>query len=145
MPKADECFLNVVNGGPLDQKTRLIPWAGHFDNKLLWCTVLSVPSDCFHLIHQFLQNSHVIFVLCSLFLLISVIVDLGLKKIMSTIFSVMIKIECLHVSVMGGRPQLAARKRQRMRNADLKCGYKYNIIWKWKLLSVSSSLGPHGL
>ena len=51
--------------------------------------------------HQYLQIAsfdspifykiYMIFVLCSLFLIISVIVDLGLKKIMSIIFSVMIK------------------------------------------------------
>ena len=96
----------------------------------------SVPSDCFHLIHQFFYKIYVIFVLCSLFLLISVIVDLGLKKIMSIIFSVMIK-DWMFTCKCYGRDDAIASWGKRQKNE--KCWSKvwlwYNIIWKWKLLS----------
>ena len=122
---------------PLTKETRLVPWAGHFDNKLLfWGTVFISTFRLFSFDSPIFYKIHVIFVLCSLFLLISVIVDLGLKKIMSIIFSVMIK-DWMFTCKCYGRDDAIASwgKRQKNEKCLSKVWLWYNIIWKWTLLS----------
>ena len=92
----------------------------------------SVPSDCFHLIHQFFYKIYVIFVLCSLFLLISVIVDLGLKKIMSIIFSVMIK-DWIFTCKCYGKDDAIASWGKRQKNE--KCWSK---VWLYRIIAIIS-------
>ena len=123
--------------GPLTNKTRFIPSPGHFDYKLLfWCTVFISTFRLFSFDSPIFYKIYVIFVLCSLFLIISVIVDLGFKKITSIIFSVMIRDWTFTCKRYGRDDTIASwGKRQKNDKCWSKAWLWYIIIWKWKLLS----------